>query len=97
MLDKDNNKPTKDSQRALPRNRKNRSYNHPEKVQPEETSAEKKRIAEGNAGQRGLFDEPEEIKFEVYRQPLLTGFLQLVELGKNIAGTNRQQLVFGAA
>lgn len=91
--------PTKDSQRALPRNRRMRGVTH----QPDSTprakvrSTEAKRVQERQAGQRDMFEDPipdSEIK---YYQPLLTGWLHIVDLARNMVVTNRQRMVHGAA
>jgi hypothetical protein len=91
--------PTKDSQRALPRNRRMRGVTH----QPDSTprvkskSNEAKRAAERQAGQRDMFDDPiPEVEFRYY-QPFLVGLLHFVDLARNVVSTNRQKMVHGAA
>ena len=92
-------KPTKDSQRALPRNKRMRGVTH----QPDSTpraqskSGEGRKAIERQAGQRDMFDDPipeDEIR---YVQSFLTGLLHFVSLGRDIITTQRQMLVHIAA
>lgn len=94
------NKPSKDSQRALPRNKRKRVFTHqPDGLPPEPriTPTMKEREGFVKAGQRDMFDDPIPEAEIRYYQPLLTGLLHIVDLARNMVVTNRQRMIHGAA
>lgn len=100
FMAKQEDQPTKDSQRTLPRNKRMRGVTLNPDLTPraKSNSREQKRIQERRAGQRDMFDDPlPEPEVEIkYYQPFLVGLLHFVDRAQNIVSTSRQQMVHNA-